>query len=178
MASAPVLPFVSVEEYLHTTYEPECEYVEGRLLPKRMGSKRHSRLQLLLARVLSDAEGSHDLYVYPEFRIKIGENRFRVPDLAVFVGPADGERFASGAPLCTVEVISPDERWSEVIAKASDHLSAGTAVVLIADPRIGSVYTVRPEIGLQEVRPPRRVSIPVPDRGALTLDFDELFAKL
>jgi Uma2 family endonuclease len=178
MASAPVVPFVSVEEYLDTTYEPECEYIDGKLQPKRMGSKQHSRLQLLIARLLSDAEASHNLYVYPEFRIKVGENRFRVPDLAVFVGPAAGERFASSAPLCTIEVVSPDERWSEITAKASDHLSAGTAVVLIADPRIGSVYTVRPESGLQEVRPPRRVAIPAPDRGILTLDFDELFAKV
>ena len=32
MATAPTLPLVSVEEYLRTSYEPNCEYIDGVLI--------------------------------------------------------------------------------------------------------------------------------------------------
>lgn len=43
---------VSVDEYLTTSYELECEYVDGELIPKAMGMREHGHLQLRLGRLL------------------------------------------------------------------------------------------------------------------------------
>jgi len=36
---------VSVEEYLNTSYRPDCDYLEGELLERNVGEWDHSRLQ-------------------------------------------------------------------------------------------------------------------------------------
>ena len=39
---------VSVEEYLRTTYEPDAEYVEGRIVQRTVPQYDHGRLQAQL----------------------------------------------------------------------------------------------------------------------------------
>jgi len=41
--------FVSVREYLRTSYSPDCEYVDGRIEECNLGEKEHSILQLYFA---------------------------------------------------------------------------------------------------------------------------------
>ncbi len=41
--SAPA--FVSVDEYLHTTYHPDCDYVDGELEGRNMGHVLDSHIQ-------------------------------------------------------------------------------------------------------------------------------------
>jgi hypothetical protein len=36
---------VSLEEYLNTEYEPDCDYVDGVLEQRNVGKKRHARTQ-------------------------------------------------------------------------------------------------------------------------------------
>ena len=35
---------VSVEEYLSSVYEPECDYVDGEIEDRNVGEKDHSKL--------------------------------------------------------------------------------------------------------------------------------------
>jgi hypothetical protein len=37
--------FVSVEEYLKTTYDPDCDYVDGEVVERAMGERDHCELQ-------------------------------------------------------------------------------------------------------------------------------------
>ena len=39
---------ISVEEYLHTNYEPACEYIDGVLRQKPMGTRKQGSLQIAL----------------------------------------------------------------------------------------------------------------------------------
>ena len=43
--TAPSPIFVGLDDYLHTTYEPDCDYVEGVLEERNLGQKGHSDLQ-------------------------------------------------------------------------------------------------------------------------------------
>lgn len=36
---------VSVEEYLHSSYEVDCDYVDGELVEREVGERDHSQLQ-------------------------------------------------------------------------------------------------------------------------------------
>ena len=40
---------ISVEEYLHTTYDPDCDYVDGEVLERNMGDQAHSTTQVEFA---------------------------------------------------------------------------------------------------------------------------------
>jgi hypothetical protein len=39
-------PLISVEEYLSECYEPDCDYVDGRVEERNFGEWTHGRLQL------------------------------------------------------------------------------------------------------------------------------------
>jgi hypothetical protein len=45
---------ISVEEYLSTDYEPDCEYNEGVLEERNLGEFEHSFLQAILATLFTN----------------------------------------------------------------------------------------------------------------------------
>jgi len=48
MATQPIGErFVSVEEYLSTSYEPDCEYEDGVVVERNLGGFEHSFLQAI-----------------------------------------------------------------------------------------------------------------------------------
>ena len=49
------------------------------------------------------------------------------------IGESDG--FAQGAPEIAVEIISPNDRYTEVEEKVEDWLNAGCRAVIVANPR-------------------------------------------
>ena len=49
---------VSLSEYLATVYEPDREYLDGKLVERNMGELEHAGLQMALAAWLSIAGGN------------------------------------------------------------------------------------------------------------------------
>ena len=80
MSPMPVRTAVSVEEYLNTSYRPDCDYLEGELLERNVGEWDHSRLQGLLCSFLLRREKQFGIVVVPEQRVRLKAKRFRVPD--------------------------------------------------------------------------------------------------
>jgi Uma2 family endonuclease len=56
----------------------------------------------------------------------------------------DTDRFFEGPPDVAFEVVSPNDRYTEVEEKTLAWLSAGTSVVVIVDPRTRNVSIHRP----------------------------------
>jgi hypothetical protein len=76
---------ISLDEYLHTSYRPDCEYLEGELLQRNVGEWDHGRLQHLLSRYLGNRE--------KELGILVGRR--------AFVYTAEGVREVKDDVLCT-----------------------------------------------------------------------------
>jgi Uma2 family endonuclease len=79
---------VSVEEYLHTSFEHDAEYVEGTIVYRPAPKKPHSKMQSFLDRKLYEIGQPLGYKVWPEQRIRTQANppRYRVPDLCVTFG--------------------------------------------------------------------------------------------
>jgi Uma2 family endonuclease len=181
MATAPTLPFVSVEEYLKTDYEPHCEYLDGVLLAKSMADVIHSALQMLLIVFLAaQREKFKNLKSLPELNVRVTPTRFRIPDVCGLIEPPKDGRYpdAEAPPLFTIEIVSQDEPWIEVRAKVADHLAMGVSIVVIADPYNKTVTVATQSEPLHEIRFPQIVKIPVPDAGVLEIDFDHLYRQI
>lgn len=75
----------------------------------------------------------------------------RAPDVAFVraerIPPGGVRAFFDGAPDLAVEVISPSDRASDVLAKADDWLRFGCTVVWVIDPetKTVTVYSGRPQ---------------------------------
>jgi len=48
--------------------------------------------------------------------------------------PPEDVEIPLGAPTVAVEVLSPDDRWTDLADKIATYLRAGTALVLVVDP--------------------------------------------
>ncbi len=87
---------IPLEEYLSTTYHPDCDYVDGELLERNVGEKNHARFQTRLIRLLGDLEQRLGIWVVAELRLQVRPDRFRVPDVMVTRSRFSLERMAIG----------------------------------------------------------------------------------
>ena len=135
---------ISVDEYLHTSFEYDAEYVEGRIVQRPLPQKNHSRMQSWLIRALHAAGRQFGYRVWPEQRIRTQHQpaRFRIPDVCVTEGDPNVEVFTTPPFLC-VEVFSPDESTGELQRKIGEYLSFGVAYVWVIDPasQHGEIHT-------------------------------------
>jgi|HubBroStandDraft_1064217.scaffolds.fasta_scaffold00848_10 Uma2 family endonuclease len=127
---------VPVEEYLRTIYHPDMEYVDGQLVERNVGERKHSRLQALLVLELGPRERTRGFHVFTEQRLRVlgTNNRYRIPDVCVMALPYHSEPVLTTPPHLTVEIRSPEDETADVLAKVADFLRFGVAHIWIADP--------------------------------------------
>lgn len=132
---------IPVEEYLSTSYRPDREYVDGQLLERNVGEKDHSKLQMALSAYLHNRRDKHRIHVFPEQRVQVKSTRFRVPDVCVVAGDEPQEQIVTSPPFLCVEILSKDDRMSEMQERINDYLSFGVRYVWVIDPRTKQAYT-------------------------------------
>ena len=160
MAATPDV-LVSVEEYLRTMYEPDCDYVDGAIEERNVGEGPHSSLQGELLRFIGNVAKKLNIRVWPEQRVLVSPTRSRVPDLCVTLGRGPVPRIIETAPLICIEVLSSEDRLRRLLKRADDFVALGVSHIWIFDPfdRAGFVYKsaltlcedgifTAPEIGL------------------------------
>src|SRR5437660_588879 len=99
---------VSVEEYLHSAYEPDAEYVAGRIIQRAMPQKPHSKMQSYLDRTLYDVGHplGYEVWVEQRLRTHANPDHYRVPDVCLTFGEPEENIFTEPPFLC-VEILSP-----------------------------------------------------------------------
>ena len=124
---------VSLEEYLSTTCDPDCEYVDGELLERNMGESEHSGLQGIVFALLLSQRRERGIHVFPELRVQVSPTRYRVPDITVTLSKGRGRIFREPPFLC-VEILSPEDRVSRMEVKIDDYLAFGVRHIWLIDP--------------------------------------------
>ncbi len=125
---------VSVEEYLHSRYEPDAEYVDGVIEERPMGENRHSEWQATLSYFFKLHRREWVIRVRPRYRTKTGERRYRVPDFAVTDSASADEPVATVPPLIAIEILSPEDRLSQLIIRLADFENMGVPAIYLIDP--------------------------------------------
>ena len=123
---------VSVEEYLRTNYKPACEYVDGILHPKPMPTWMHGLLQAQLAMLIN--QGFHDFVAASEVNVQIRAGKYFVPDIIVQRRACIQSPYPTSPVHLCVEILSPDDRMSEVLAKCEEYHAWGVDTTWIVDP--------------------------------------------
>jgi len=140
---------ISVEEYLRTSYRPDCDYVDGEVLERHLGEKDHSSLQKKLIIYLAARENELGICVFPEQRVQVSATRFRIPDVCVTIGEPSEQIFTKPPFLC-IEVLSPEDRWPRIDQRIADYLAMGVPYVWVLDPVSKQAYSVTKE-GTREI---------------------------
>jgi Uma2 family endonuclease len=126
---------VSLEEYLHTSYRPDCDYVDGEIVERNVGETDHSDCQGRIYAYLLSRAGQLRIYPLVEERVQVSASRFRVPDVSVVMGPRPAEQVLTKPPLVAIEILSKDDRLSEMQERIDDYLNFGVRYVWVIDPR-------------------------------------------
>jgi Uma2 family endonuclease len=141
---------VSVDEYLNTSYDgPDREYVDGRVLERNLGEKDHSGPQRELIVFFATRRGSPKTHVFPEQRVQVKTTRFRVPDVCVYLGSEPGEQVFRTPPFLAIEILSKDDRASDMQEKLDDYRDFQIPYVWVIDPRTRRGYTYSIEGGFK-----------------------------
>jgi Uma2 family endonuclease len=125
---------VTVEEYLETSYRPDCEYIDGVLVERNVGEYDHARLQGELFAFLRRLEKALRIHVLIEQRVQVKPTRFRVPDVCVLKGGRPPGGIVTQPPFLCIEILSPRDRMSEMQQRVDDYLDMGVAYVWVVDP--------------------------------------------
>ena len=141
---------VSVEEYLHTVFpDLDREFRDGELVERSLPDYLHGKTQLLLAAFFAALRKRLSIFPCTETRMKVRAGRYMIPDLAVF-WPAEPQGVPETPPLVAIEILSLDDRLSEVREKLEEYKTWGVAHVWLVDPHSRRMYTC--EVGLVETQ--------------------------
>jgi Uma2 family endonuclease len=124
---------LSLSEYMKTSYRPDREFVDGELRERNAGKWEHARLQALLASWFQSQEKGWSVKVATEQRVQVSPSRVRIPDV-MLVSRGPQPEVAVDPPVLVVEILSPDDTYTETQSRAADYLHMGVACVWIIDP--------------------------------------------
>jgi Uma2 family endonuclease len=136
----PGATLVSVAEYLSTSYEPDCEYLEGVVVERNWGERDHSSAQAEVCFALMRLRAALGMHVFLALRVQVSPTRFRVPDVCVTLGPDPEEQILSRPPFLCVEVLSLEDRATVFQEKIDDYLAFGVPYVWVINPRSRRAY--------------------------------------
>ncbi len=125
---------VPVEEYLHTSYDPDCDYVDGQVLERNLGEYDHSLLQSSILFFFMTLGKKLGIFATVEWRVQVAPTRFRVPDVLVTLGKPSGEPILRTPPFIVIEILSSEDRLSRMQRRIDDYLAFGVPNVWLIDP--------------------------------------------
>jgi Uma2 family endonuclease len=164
---------ISLEEYLQTSYKPDCDFVDDHIEERNVGKFEHSRVQALLAAWFVGHEKLWGFIVATEQRTRVSPTRVRIPDVCLIYAGAPREEITETPQLLCIEILSPDDRISRTTKVLEDFAAMGVEHLWIIDPidRVGYIY--QPGGKLQLVTD--RLTVP---ETPIYLDLPDLFAAL
>jgi len=134
MAATAQVTHVPVEVYLHSSYEPDAEYVAGVIEERSMGEYDHSSWQHALELWFSRHSREWNIRVRPELRVQVSADSFRVPDVTVLDRNRPVEQIITHPPIAVFEILSPEDTLTRMMTKLGDYEQMGIQTILVLDP--------------------------------------------
>jgi Uma2 family endonuclease len=132
-----IAELISADQYLHTSFEHDAEFVEGRIVERPLPTWEHSSVQEYLLEAFREAPRVLGFMARPELRVQTRRDRFRVPDITVVTekpaGPL-GRRIITEPPFLCIEILSPEDAAAETLSKVAEYLAFGVQWVWVIDP--------------------------------------------
>ena len=134
---------ISVEEYLKTTADPDCEYVGGVLEERAVGEYDHATWQTILAAFFTARQMELGIKARTELRVQVAVDNFRVPDVTILSRGAPREQIVTHPPLAVFEILSPDDSMTRMLEKLADYERMGIAAIWVIEPKKQLYYRYR-----------------------------------
>ena len=162
---------VSEAEYLAYSGKPNCEYFDGVMVPKAMGTRKHAKIQWWLCQLLNErAAGFEPL---SEQTVRLREGKWLVPDVAVQRLDAIQDPYPELPIHLCVEILSPRDRLGEMLAKGEAYHDWGVPYFWVVDPETRQAWSY--------AKGGRPVEVPADGEltaGEISISMVEIFSVL
>jgi Uma2 family endonuclease len=140
MATTLIPTRISVDEYLKTSARPDCEYVRGIIKERAAGELDHASWQAALLHFFGDREPIWNIRVYPELRVQVAADNYRVPDVTILSRNAPREQIVTQPPLAVFEILSPTDTMTDMLERLADYQQMGIPAIWVIEPKKPSYY--------------------------------------
>lgn len=150
---------LTAEEFLDLPLDEPAELVEGRVALMGRPTPRHGRIQAYLTMRLGqfgEETGRGRVVVECGLYTRRDPDTVRGPDL-IFLsserwpGPLP-DRYLEVPPELVVEIVSPSNRWDDLLTKVHEYLALGVEEVWVVSPGLRTVAVFRPGRSMVELR--------------------------
>lgn len=138
MATAPAL--MTIEQYLHTSYSPDVDFVDGHIEERALGEFDHGHLQGLFFNWFLQRMVTTGLVPCNELRIRVSPYRVRICDVAAVARSSKREQVAVTPPVVCIEILSPEDRLPRAEIVLSDYRAMGVPNIWLIDPVRRAAY--------------------------------------
>ena len=123
---------VTVEEYFAISEKPYFEYLDGVLRQKSMPTRKHGKMEFRLSDLIGQSELGFDATA--EQTVRLSERRYLVPDVAVVRVSEIEDPYPTKPVFLCIEILSPDDRLGDTVAKCEEYHAWGVPFCWIVDP--------------------------------------------
>jgi Uma2 family endonuclease len=135
---------ISVSEYLHSSYSPDSEFLNGKLEDRNLGEHDHAAVQAALILWFGQRQDEWNIEVLPEQRMRISATKFRVPDICLVSLDQPVEQILTKPPLACIEILSPEDTLRRMQERINDYREFGVTNIWVLDPATQRGYDCRP----------------------------------
>lgn len=125
---------VSEQDYLHTVYEPDVEFANGRIEERCIGEQEHAAWQEALILWFGDHRKEWQLRARPELRINVSSEHYLVPDITLVSNEQLKDQILSTPPIAVFEILSPEDRVSRLFEKLEAYERMGIPNIIVVEP--------------------------------------------
>jgi Uma2 family endonuclease len=162
---------VPVSEYLHSSYSPDCDYVDGELQERNVGELDHAEVQTALAHWFRSHDKEWNIRAFTELRMRISPTRFRIADVCLISRGEPTDQVLQRPPIAVIEVLSPEDRISRYQERFQDYRRMGIRHIWVVDPQTRHGYDCSTESWIETT------SFAV-ENSPITVDLSVIFAEL
>jgi len=125
---------ISLEEYLRSSFHPDRDFVEGQVVERNVGKRRHSYAQSRIVRWFGTRAEALRFEPLPELRVRVTGSRVRIPDVVVCELPLPDEEVFTSPTYLFIEVMSEEDTMSSLQDRLDDYLRFGVPNIWVIDP--------------------------------------------
>lgn len=135
---------ISEEEYLRTSFlDRTPEYVDGELVERSLPNTSHSKTQVELIFRFGNLRERLPLFPLSELTVPVAPRKYRIVDLAVYAHRMPAVELPTEVPLVVIEIVSPDDRFEELMNRLEDFRAWGVPHVWLVDPGLRRICVYR-----------------------------------
>ena len=133
MSSAIPLP-ISMSEYLRSSYEPDCDYVDGIIARRNAGSPEQVSVERALMKQIEQHSGQWGIRAVCDRRIQTSASHVRVADIALLTRDGGEEKVIESPPVAVIEILSREDNVPRRTERLEDFRRMGVKSLWAVDP--------------------------------------------